>query len=150
MANPRSLAAVAAAVLLLAVAPAALAVKPAAELSDARIRLLPGDLPLAGYFHLRNTSDETLELLGAESPAFGSVMMHRSVERNGTAKMLPVDRVAVKPGGEVDFAPGGYHLMMMKRKHSLKVGDTVPVTLRFDRGIEVQEAFRVVPAGGER
>ncbi len=145
----RAFAAVFGALLLVALVPAALAAKPAAELSGARIRLLPGDLPLAGYFHLTNTSDRPLVLEGAASPAFGKVMIHKSIEKNGTAKMVHVDHIEVAPSGSVDFAPGGYHLMMMKRKKALKVGDTVPVTLRFEHGIEVQDAFKVVPAGGQ-
>ena len=145
----RAFASVMVALILAVVAPSAFAEKPAAQLSDARIRLLPGDLPLAGYFHLTNTSDRQLSLEGAASPTFGMVMMHQSIEKNGTAKMVPVDHVDLAPGGSVDFAPGGYHLMLMKRNKALKAGDMVPITLRFDHGIEVQAAFKVVPAGGE-
>ena len=59
----------------------------AIEVGDARIRILPGDLPAAGYFTLTNDSPTSVTLEGAESPAFASVMMHQSVQRDGTSSM---------------------------------------------------------------
>jgi copper(I)-binding protein len=108
-----------------------------------RIRLLPGDLPLAGYFDLHNGGKKTVTLTGASCPDFGKVMMHHSISRNGQETMVMVMKRDVAPGKSIHFAPGGYHLMMMKRKHEIKVGQELPVTLHFRDGHTMRVNFRV-------
>lgn len=110
----------------------------------ARMRLLPGDLPAAGYFSLRNTSNEPVVLVGAESAAFECAMMHRSTQENGMAGMEHVPQLELAPGERVEFAPGGYHLMLMKRLKPLTVGDEVTVTLLFEDGRRLPVVFEAV------
>lgn len=114
------------------------------EVRDARMRLLPGDLPAAGYFSLVNVSSETMVLVGAESPAFKRVTMHQSMQENGMAGMKHVPQLTLAPGGRVDFAPGGYHLMLMKRQRPLAVGEEVTVTFLFEDGRRLPVAFQAV------
>jgi len=109
-----------------------------------RIRLLPGDLPAAGYFLLRNTGTEPVVLVAAASPAFAETMMHRSSEKNGMVGMSMVAQVVLKPGASIEFSPGGYHLMLMRRTKPLAVGDVVPVELRFRDGQRLQVEFNAV------
>ena len=113
----------------------------------ARLRWLPGDLPLAGYFELTNTGQRSLRLVGAASPAFTRVTLHRSAQADGTQHMEHVSGVDVAPGKTLRFAPGGYHLMLMKRRRRLAVGDRVPVRLRFADGREANVDFTVRGAG---
>jgi len=113
----------------------------------ARLRWLPGDLPLAGYFELSNTGQRPRRLVGASSPAFARVMLHRSTHAGGTEHMVHVSSVDIAPGKTLRFAPGGYHLMLMKRRHGLKVGDRVPVTLHFANGRGLTVHFAVRGAG---
>jgi len=118
-----------------------------ASISDARIRLLPGTVPLAGYFNLRNTGDHGLRLVAASSPDFARVHMHRSMEHGGMSRMEAVEHLDIAPGQTLAFAPGGYHLMLMKRQRALQVGDLVPVVLQFADGTRMTVAFKVQPAG---
>ena len=131
-----------AAVILALCAGAAMAAA-SVNVQHARIRLLPGDLPLAGYCDVNNTGSTAVTLTGASSPAFGGVMMHLSMHKNGEASMKMVDKIDIAPGKTLRFAPGGYHLMLMNRKHSLKVGDAVPITLHFSNGMNLEKKFRV-------
>jgi copper(I)-binding protein len=112
-------------------------------ITHARIRLLPADLPLAGYFDLTNATDRPLVLTGASSPAFETIHMHRSMESGGVSTMAPAERIEVKPGATVHFAPGGYHLMLMNRLMPLQVGQEVPIRLEFASGDSVQAMFVV-------
>jgi copper(I)-binding protein len=123
------------------------AASPTAQVRDARIRLLPGDLPLAGYFELTNGGSRTLTLTGASSPAFRRVMMHHSVHENGQDRMLPVAKMKIAPGKTIRFAPGGYHLMLMHRSRALQVGDSVPIRLHFSSGHDLEVKFKVGGAG---
>lgn len=113
------------------------------NLEQARIRLLPPPLPLAGYFVLHNQGPEAVTLVGAQSPAFARVMIHQAVTREGTASMRPVTELELPAGGRVSFAPGGYHLMLMQRQRALEPGEQVPVTLVFADGQRLEAAFTV-------
>ena len=123
--------------------------QPLVSVDDARMRWLPGDLPMAGYFVITSHAPGTLRLLGAASPAFGDVMVHRSLEEGGVARMVHVDGVDLIPGVSVTFAPGGYHLMLMGRAQELHVGEEVPVTLRFNDDQTLVVNFRVTGAQDE-
>ena len=115
---------------------------------NARIRLVPGGAPMAGYMVVRNRGDSALRLVAARSEAFETVMIHRSVVEDGRARMEHQrGGVVISPGESVEFRPGDLHLMLMRPRAALQVGDPVVVVLRFD-GLEPAEwpvAFTVVP-----
>jgi copper(I)-binding protein len=123
--------------------------QPEVSVSDARMRWLPGDLPMAGYFVVTSHAPGPVRLLGAASPAFGNVMMHRSLEESGVTRMVHVDGVDLAPGQSVAFAPGSYHLMLMGRTQELHAGEEVPVTLRFNDDQTLVVNFRVTGVQGE-
>jgi copper(I)-binding protein len=114
-----------------------------AAVSDAWLRYIPGGAPSAGYFTLTNRGDKPLSLVGAECPDFGMVMIHRTIERGGLSTMRPVHELKVAPGKSVEFAPGGYHLMLMRPRHPLRPGGRLPVTLRFADGSSLPVEFVV-------
>jgi periplasmic copper chaperone A len=122
---------------------------PPVSVMNARIRLLPGDLPLAGYFDLVNRGNQPLTLTGASSPAFGMVHLHRSMEENGRSTMTAVEGIEIKPGATLHVAPGGYHLMLMQRVRPLRVGDNVSITLKFSAGESLPVVFVVKSAETE-
>ena len=111
--------------------------------SEAWIRHLPGGAPAGGYLTLENQSEKAVALVGASSPEYGMVMIHKTVEEGGTAKMVPVNKVDIAAGGKVVFRPGGYHLMLMHVKRNIEVGSSIPITLEFSGGQKVTAQFRV-------
>ncbi len=123
--------------------PALAAQTPTVAVTNAWIRLLPGDLPLAGYFELTNGGDEAVTLAGASSPVFRRVELHRSVEHEGQVRMERVSALELPPGETRRFAPGGLHLMLFERQRSLQPGDRVPVTLELRRGERLRLDFEV-------
>ena len=135
-----------AAILALFVCTAAMAA-PEVSARNARIRLLPGDLPLAGYFELVNQGKQPLTLLGASSPAFRMVHMHLSTEQNGKSTMITIEGIEMNPGETLHFTPGGYHLMLMQRVKPLQVDDQVPITLKFSGNQSLDVMFKVQGAG---
>ena len=119
------------------------------EITDARLSLLPGDLPGAGYFTITNTSDEPVVLVGAESDAFHMTEMHMSMNEDGVASMHAVENVEVAPGEDFAFAPQGYHLMFMHRTAPLATGDEVEVLLHFKDQQPLPVTFTVVAPGSQ-
>ena len=135
--------------LLLAVFLAAAGCTDGVTVSGAWIRSLPGDLPAAGYFTMHNPGSRGATLVGASAADFEAVELHQSVERDGLQTMAPVDSVEIPGHGELEFRPGGYHLMLMRPRRPLAVGDTEPITLRFEDGSQLHVDFAVRTAAGE-
>jgi copper(I)-binding protein len=119
------------------------------QVSDAWMRALPAHLPAAGYFTLHNTGASEVSLTGASSPACGVLMLHKSAESGGMGTMEDVKGLAVPAGGDVKFAPGGYHLMCMDPTAAIKPGASVEVTLSFAGGGKTTAAFAVKDAQGK-
>lgn len=113
------------------------------HVSGAWIRLLPAGAPAGGFFSLNNTGKEPVTLTGASSPDFSKVMLHKTVEKGGVSKMMAVHKLEVPAGGKVQFRPGGYHLMLMRAAHTIRLGSSVPVVLHFAGGQQLTAQFRV-------
>ena len=71
-------------------------------------------------------------LTGISTPAAERAELHQSLRENGVAKMLAIESATVKPGKPLTLAPGGYHVMLVGLKQSLKPGDRFPVTFTFE------------------
>ncbi len=106
----------------------------------------PGQPNGAGYLKIQNAGQAADRLLSVKSDAAGRVEVHTIVNENGVARMRAVDGGAEVPaGGEVKFAPGGYHVMFMKMKGAFKEGADVPATLTFEKAGDVAVTFKVQP-----
>lgn len=125
--------------------------EPEIEVSGAWVRWLPGGAPMGGYFELRNDGPETLALTGASSPAFGSVSLHETVSiSDGMTSMRPLPLpLEVPPGGQVEFEPGGYHLMLREPQRSIKPGDEVTITFEGGADVRIPVTFDVRSITGE-
>lgn len=104
-----------------------------------------------GFFTLVNGGKTPLVLKGVESPAAGKVEIHQSAMNGAVMTMRRQDTVTIPAGGQVAFASGGYHLMLLGLKSAQAVGQKVPVTLVFDNGRKAQVELTVQlapPPGG--
>lgn len=110
----------------------------------------PGAAAMAGYMTLMNKGDAPRTLVGASSPAFGNVMLHRTVIEGGMAKMVHQMAIEIPANGTVTFEPNGYHLMLVKSKLQLKAGDKVDITLKLKNGetMVVTHVVRAAAGGG--
>jgi copper(I)-binding protein len=110
-------------------------------------RAAPAGATGAGYMVLRNAGVEPDRLLGAETPAARRVELHTMMRDGDVMRMRHADAIAVPPGGAVALAPGGLHLMLIGLTRPLRVGERVPVTLRFERAGAVPVELVVESAG---
>lgn len=116
------------------------------HVSGCWIRALPSPAPSAGYFVLHNTGSRAATLTGAASPAFGMVMLHKSIESGGMSKMVMEHDIPVPAGGAVTFKPGSYHAMLEKPKQKLVVGSKLELELQFASGETARATCLVKPA----
>lgn len=116
---------------------------------DAWIRWLPGNIPSAAYLTLVNSGTAPQVLVGAASPDFAQVSFHQTRTINGISEMSPVSDLRIDPQHSLQFAPGGYHIMLMQALRDLHPGDRVSITLRFAGGKSLPVLFEVRSAGAE-
>ena len=92
---------------------------------------VPRQTASGAYLQVR--SADTARLVAAYSPLAASVQFHK-MEMNGQMmKMREVDAIDLPAGSTVNFASGGYHLMLSSLKRQLKEGDVVPLSLVIER-----------------
>ena len=114
--------------------------------SNAWIRVLPGELPAGAYVTLTNHADQNAALNSASSTIYADVMLHKSSREGGMSRMSMVDSLSVPAHGEATLAPASYHLMLMKARHPVQVGDIVTLTLKFSDGSTLATDFTARPA----
>ena len=118
----------------------------AIQISDAWIRAsAAGQSSGAGYMVITNKSSAPDRLLAASSPAAGRVELHTTVTEGGATKMVEIKEVVITANGTTKFIPAGNHVMFLQIKGPFKVGDVVPVTLKFKNSGEIKVDFSVKP-----
>lgn len=133
---------------LLALALAGLVVVPAAVAQEDAIRLekpwvrraplMPDARPgaestAAGYVTLRNRGPAPDALVAATADVAERVELHETRSMSGMLMMERVDKIALAPDARVELRPGSYHLMLIGLKCALTPGQTVTLTLEFER-----------------
>ncbi|WGM37846.1 copper chaperone PCu(A)C [Caulobacter sp. NIBR1757] len=119
----------------------------AIDISGAWSRPAPAGGNGVGYVVLAN-GGKADRLVSASTPVAGRVEIHESMVMGGKAMMHPRPRGIDLPAGKtVALKPESYHLMLIGLKKPLKVGETVAVTLKFEKAGSVTVPFDV-RAGG--
>jgi hypothetical protein len=101
----------------------------------------------AAYFLIHNHSSATDELTGASSDAAQAVELHETTMTGDVMEMKMVESVPLEPDAEIEFAPGGLHVMLIGLKQDLNLGDHIELTLHFKNqgnikvNVVVQEDF---------
>src|SRR4051794_26137367 len=101
----------------------------------------------AGFLAIANRGTLPDRLVGASTPVARVTEIHTHIREGDVLRMRPVEAVDLPPGGTVTLQPGGFHLMMIGLKDPLIQGQSVPLTLRFERAGEVKVMLAVQPAG---
>ncbi|WP_375688560.1 DUF1775 domain-containing protein [Pseudooceanicola sp. LIPI14-2-Ac024] len=92
-----------------------------------------------GFMAITNNGAEDDRLIAASSPAAGRVEIHEMAMEGDVMKMRELaDGLPIPAGETVTLKPGGFHLMMMQLGQPLVEGETVPVTLTFEKAGEIE------------
>ncbi|ETX14070.1 copper(I)-binding protein [Roseivivax halodurans JCM 10272] len=94
----------------------------------------------AAFMVLENDGDEDDRIVGVSSDAADQVELHTHAEdANGMMIMSEVEEgFAVPAGGTHVLGRGGDHVMFMGLRETWENGDTIPVTLTFEKAGDVQ------------
>lgn len=108
-------------------------------------RAMPPVAPTAAaYFVVHNQGGEADRLLAVSSPVAGKAELHEHLHEGEVMKMQQVASVDIPAGGEVRFAPMGYHVMLFDLKQQARDGERFPLTLTFEKAgvVEIEVAVQ--------
>ena len=92
----------------------------------------------AVYMELENKGGAPDKLVSASTPAAAKAELHTHLMENGIARMRPVEAIEVTPGSATVLRPGGLHIMLTGLKAPLKDGDSIALTLTFEKAGKVE------------
>jgi copper(I)-binding protein len=112
--------------------------------------MLPGQPVGGGYFTITNKGKSADRLLSVSSPDAGRAEIHSMAMKDNVMVMRPVEGgLQIPAGATVELKPGHFHLMFMEVKKPFRAGDTVPLTLEFEKAGKVEIKMPVQPAGAK-
>lgn len=85
-------------------------------------------------------------LVGGSTPVAEKLELHSMSMDDGVMRMREVPAIDLPAGQPVQLGPGGLHLMLIGPRQPLNAGDTVPLTLRFEKAGEVTVQAKVSAA----
>jgi periplasmic copper chaperone A len=101
---------------------------------DAWVRAAPAGADTAAYFTIVNGPVADDMLVGVSTTAARSAGLHQTTtDASGMTGMHMTEQVKIPGGGTVQFAPGGYHVMLVGVGSELKAGDQVVLQLSFEK-----------------
>lgn len=105
-------------------------------------------VPGAAYLRLRNTGATPDRLVAAATPAARTVELHTMVHEGQVMRMRALSAIDVPAGETVTLAPNArLHLMLIGLSAPLRAGESLALTLRFEKAGEVRIAVPIERAG---
>jgi copper(I)-binding protein len=103
------------------------------------------------YMTLANKSNTADRLTGASSDVAAKVQIHEMAVANGVMQMRQlVNGLAIPAGGSVTLKPGRYHVMLIGLKKPLTAGETLLLTLSFEKAGNISVTVPVKAVGASR
>ena len=97
----------------------------------------------AGFGRTENNCAVPVTIVGARSPAYGSVELHETRVVEGVSRMRAVPELRIAPDGSAVLKPGGLHLMLMQPRKPLKAGSKVAIEFDLRDGGVLRGEFEV-------
>ena len=117
---------------ILLLAGAASAQTGALELTSAWARATPGRAETgAAYLTIETATPD--RLTGMSTPVAGKAELHEMTMQGGVMKMRSLATIDLPAGQAVVLKPGATHIMLVGLKQPLRVGDSFPLTLDFEK-----------------
>jgi len=88
---------------------------------------VPGQTVASAYMEI--TARDAARLVAVRSPISPRVEIHWMQMDGGVMRMREVGALDLPKKTTVSLKPGGYHLMLLKLKQPVQVGDKIPLTL---------------------
>jgi hypothetical protein len=100
-------------------------------IKDQWIRPGAEKMATALYFTLENNGSEADTLYAVKTDIAKMVQIHETYSNGDVMGMREIGKIIVEPGSSVKLEPGGTHIMVMRLKRDIKIGDEIDFTLYF-------------------
>jgi copper(I)-binding protein len=90
------------------------------------------------YFVIHNHSSQADELISVISDIAAAAEMHESKMSGDIMQMGQVESVPLEAFAEIEFAPGGLHIMLVNLKQDVRVGDEIEIILHFKNSEDIK------------
>ncbi|MBB3104022.1 copper chaperone PCu(A)C [Azomonas macrocytogenes] len=115
--------------------------------SQAWSRAMPASAPTgAAYFIIDNHSGKSDRLTSVYAVVADKTELHSHMHVNGLMRMQHVESVDILANDQVQFEPGGYHVMMFGLKQPLVAGESFSLTLEFEHAGEITTEVKIMDA----
>ncbi|TNE35636.1 MAG: copper chaperone PCu(A)C [Alphaproteobacteria bacterium] len=93
------------------------------------------------YVTLVNEGTEPDRLLSVAAQGIQMAEVHNHIKDEGVMRMISVPSLEVPGSGTLTFQPGGLHIMLMGLERPIVAGETLHMTLKFEKtGIVTTDA----------
>jgi protein SCO1/2 len=99
------------------------------------------------YLTVRNGTNSADRLVGVKTEVARAAEIHESEMKDNVMHMHPLAGVALPGDGQVEFSPGGMHVMLVDLEQDLAAGDLISVTLTFDHAEPLEIEVPVLANG---
>ena len=118
---------------------------------NAQVRaFIPGASNSVAYLTLDNDTKDTRTLVSAEVEGIKRVEIHQHEFIDGMMRMSQLHSLDINPYSQVQFRPGGLHLMLFEATDYPKIGKKIELTLHFTKGEPLSILADVVKLGEEK
>jgi len=118
---------------------------------DAQVRaFIPGASNSVAYLTLDNDTKDIRTLVKAEVEGIKRVEIHQHEFINGMMKMSQLHSLDIDAYSQVQFRPGGLHLMLFEPTQFPKLGKKIKLKLYFSKGEAISILADVVKIGEEK
>lgn len=97
------------------------------------------------FVTIKNNSGQTDRLVGAASDFAEMTQVHETTMENNIMSMREVAGIDLPVGAILELKHGSYHIMLMNLKKDLKEGETVTITLKFEKAGDLPVSMMVMP-----
>lgn len=108
----------------------------------------PGARSGGVYLTIENLGTESDRLVRVASPAASSAELHSMTMDGNVMRMRPIARLDIAPRATVTLGSGGYHVMLAGLARPWSVGDSIPITLTFEKAGSVEVSAPVESTKG--
>jgi periplasmic copper chaperone A len=111
--------------------------------------IAPGQSAGAVYLTVANKGEGSDRLVNVKT-TLGDASLHMTSSADGVARMRPLDDgIEIPPRSTVELKPGGTHIMVTGIQRRPPAGQSIELTLGFERSGKRPVMVRVIAAGGD-
>ena len=104
---------------------------PQIKIENAWMRPANQGMNAALYFDIDNLSSKDCDLVNVSSDIAKVVQIHETFKQGENLGMRKVESITIKSKTTFHLAPGGFHVMLIRLKENLKIGDKKEFILTF-------------------